>query len=215
MSVDNQTGQHPSLSLSERDSLFQSPSFTMTLVILIVAAIAVAVGGVPNAAAFKLETPDAVVEALMGLFVAALLMERIQEVFITAWRSKETEDLKTNLDALKTDYQRNSTDTISSQVLQATRALNTYKKKTRDIAFGLGLFLGFTFALVGVRSLSAMTEYENLVGFQAVLFNVFDLFLTAGVIAGGSDAIHKLISVFTDGFDTTRIMLKKKAAAEG
>jgi hypothetical protein len=188
-----------------------NPSIIVLIIIVLVAIAVVFFEFAPNAAAFKLESKDIILEALLGLFVAALLMERVQEVFITAWRDMGSQKLNALLKSSENYPELNPSGDAPNEILRAEQNLSVYKKKTKNMALGLGLLIGFVFALIGVRSLSAMMEYENLVGVQAGLFNIFDLVITAGVIAGGSDAIHKLVSVFTDGFDSTRAMIKNRA----
>lgn len=184
---------------------------TIAVIVFLGALIAVVSTQFPNAAEFKLETGQEIVEALLGLFVAALFMERVQEVVVTAWCQGERLTLESNLeDAKRVANEDGASDEDRQAVLDAERALKYYKNSTKVFAFSVGLFIGFIFALLGVRALAEVMIYENLAGFQSDFFAVIDLLVTAGVIAGGSDAIHKLISVFTDAFDATRRRLKEQ-----
>lgn len=184
---------------------------------------------VPGIAPFYLEETETVGQALLGLFVAALFMERVLEVFITAWRQRERGELdhalksaeRAHADALsKLEASDNPSDALRSAVVEARETidqtdapLRAYKRQTQRYALAFGFAVGLLFALVGVRALSETVSYENLTGIQYFLFQVFDLLLTAGIIAGGSDAIHRLVSIFTDGFDATRARIKASASA--
>ena len=175
------------------------------IALVLVATATVIFGWAPGVATFKLETSDVIVETLMGLLVAALFMERAQEVFITAWRQKDREALESELENVKS--KATGIESAKSEA-QLTKEVSEYRGETRLIAFGLGLFIGLLFALSGIRTLSQIVNHENVVGLQESLFFTFDIVLTAGVIAGGSEGLHKLISVFTDAFDATRARLK-------
>ena len=197
--------------------IFRLRFFTrLTFAIIAIAAAFVAYFGVfPDSAYFKLETASEIGQGLLGLFVAALLMERVQEVFVTAWRQggriiRDAELNKAAAAAVAVPQGKAEQDALKSAQFE----LEVYKNTTKSVAFGIGLIIGFLFALAGLRSLSEFMVYENLEGHQAVVFEFADILVTAGVIAGGSDAIHKLISVFTDGFDMTRKLLKNSAAAQ-
>ena len=197
--------------------VFRLRFFTrLTFAIIAIAAAFVAYLGVfPDSAYFKLETASEIGQGLLGLFVAALLMERVQEVFVTAWRQggriiRDAELNKAAAAAVAKPQGQAEQDALK----YAQFELEVYKSTTKSVAFGIGLIIGFLFALAGLRSLSEFMVYENLEGLQAVVFEFADILVTAGVIAGGSDAIHKLISVFTDGFDMTRKLLKNSAAAQ-
>jgi hypothetical protein len=46
---------------------------------------------------------------------------------------------------------------------------------------------------------------------QVLIFHVLDTILTGGLIAGGSDGIHKLTGVFTAFLEETRNQIKDKS----
>ncbi len=67
-----------------------------------------------------------------------------------------------------------------------------------------GVALGLALAVLGVRVLEHLVESDVLrmaVPWQAKGFRSFDVLLTGGLIGGGADGIHKLVSVFTTKFD--------------
>ena len=59
---------------------------------------------------------------------------------------------------------------------------------------------------VGFRSLQTLVDPASLAalpGVQRFIFGLLDVFLTGGLIAGGSDGIHKIAQVFYDFMDAT------------
>lgn len=184
-------------------------SSAIFLMAIVLGAVFVYSGSVSNAINFRLNSVEEIVNPLMGLFVAALFMERVQEVIVKAWRQSERIQLESTLEEANAAYKSKQDDNSAASVAQAKLALKNYQNDTKNFAFAIGLSIGFLFALVGLRCLAEIMDYENLVGFQEVLFEFADLIVTAGVIAGGSDAVHKLISIFTDSFDATRKRIKQ------
>lgn len=167
-------------------------------------------GPLTNTATIEVETKEAFIEMLMGLFAVALLMERVQEVFVIATRQagrKEVDTLLTNAKLAAADSGA-SIDAQNLAVVKEESDLVVYKTETQQAALNFGLFFGFVAAIAGVRSISLLIVSENLVGLQADIFMVLDIVITTGVIAGGSEAIHQLVSIFTDFYDDARKKIK-------
>jgi len=93
-----------------------------------------------------------------------------------------------------------------------------HKSRTRKIALWIALFMGLLISGVGIRALETLIvlkEYtpEKQPLFydgQVCIFRVLDTILTGGLIAGGSDGIHKLTLVFTVFLEETRNQIKDK-----
>src|SRR5690606_11093302 len=75
----------------------------------------------------------------------------------------------------------------------------------------LGFLFGIAVATVGIRALEGLLAPGALqlapMG-QGVAFRVVDVLMTGGVIAGGSEAIHKLIQLFTTFMEATTRRVK-------
>lgn len=179
--------------------------------ILVAGAIAVATASFANATTFKLDTAADIVRPLTGLLVAALFMERLQEVLVKAWRQRERLKIEAELKKAKLMVAVNDSESTLDKQAEVEARLLDYQNDTKNFAFAIGLAIGFVFALFGLRCLSEVMNYENIVGAQAIVFEFADLIVTAGVIAGGSDALHKFVSIFTDFFDATRLRVKQSA----
>lgn len=95
-----------------------------------------------------------------------------------------------------------------------------HKSQTTKIALWLALFMGLLISGVGIRALETLiilkgyTPPEEQPPFyyeQLRIFRVLDTILTGGLIAGGSDGIHKLTGVFTAFLEETRNQIKDKS----
>lgn len=95
-----------------------------------------------------------------------------------------------------------------------------YKSETRKIALWTGLFIGLLISGVGIRALETLITLQPLTAFpdgqkpifyngQVYIFRALDTLLTGGLIAGGSDGIHKLTQVFTTFLEESRDRMKE------
>jgi hypothetical protein len=92
---------------------------------------------------------------------------------------------------------------------------SAYKSQTRKIALWTALFFGLMISGVGIRSLDSLVQpVQGSVysGVQSLVFRCLDVLLTGGLIAGGSDGIHKITQLFTTYFEETRNGLRDRAA---
>ena len=92
-----------------------------------------------------------------------------------------------------------------------------YKAGTRKIALWMALFVGVLISGVGVRSLETLVNLRESLNprplfydGQLFIFRSLDTLLTGGLIAGGSEGIHKLTQVFTAFLEETRNQIKEK-----
>ena len=73
-----------------------------------------------------------------------------------------------------------------------------YRAESRHISLWLGLSISWLVALVGVRVLGNMVSMDSLTDANIGMFTVVDIFITGAVIAGGSDAINKIMKVYNN-----------------
>lgn len=160
-----------------------------------------------------------VVQLLTILFVVALLAERALEIFVGTWRSSGAAPLELAVRAAEKNVARldGADDTTLRQARaaleDARRTESQYRCTTRLIALWAGLALGFLVSGVGLRALEMLID-PALSGWshrQAAAFRLVDSLLTGGVIAGGSEGIHRIASVF-DNFMNTAAKRAKAAA---
>ena len=121
------------------------------------------------------------------LYIVALFVERSLEVLLKAWRQGE----KTRLEA---QVRTSEEDGRAA----AETALREYRAGTQRRALLAGLTLGLMVSLAGVRLLGPIFDLSAASSFQRALFQFTDIILTAGLIAGGSAAIHELMALIDD-----------------
>lgn len=152
---------------------------------------------------------------LLGTYgVIALVVERTLEVFVSAWRGKVTSQLfvtvesaRRRLEAAPHVFSRQQT------VEEHERSLTDYRVQTQRIALRAGVVLGLLISAIGVRTLDIFVAMPS-AGLPLVLFTIVDLALTAGMIGGGSDAVHKLMKAVTGFLDATRSAQAKLSTSD-
>lgn len=151
--------------------------------------VVVAVGGQTLKAVVPAD--DALTSALTQLgvlYVVAVFVERALEVFIKAWRQSGRSELESELATLDDGDPRRAAKRM---------ALDEYRAGTRRRALLTGLSIGIILSLAGVRTLAVMFVAPSSSGFQQFLFQFSDVLVTGGLVAGGSAAIHEMMSLIT------------------
>lgn len=122
------------------------------------------------------------------MYIIALFVERSLEVLIKVWRQGE----KVRLEQEKNSAQNGT---------QPEKQLEVYRAGTQKRALIGGLVMGVLVSLSGVRLLGPVFQVEvtNELNLQQGIFYFTDIFITAGLIAGGSKTIHELMALI-DGF---------------
>lgn len=171
----------------------------VSLIVLVVVVLIVVKGDSLGAIDLQAESPFMVALRQLGiLYVVALFVERSLQVILKAWRQGQKEVLKNEVEANNSDP-------------QAVSKLTAYKSGTQRRALLLSLTLGLLVSVSGVRLLGPIFQLVDGSGstFQMALFNFTDIFITAGLIAGGSATIHELMALVDDFLKTTRTRTKK------
>lgn len=138
-------------------------------------------------------------QVMAPLILLALFVERACEVVISAWRDHDAQVLQHKVDAAAPD-----------SAPFAQRALDIYRVHTQKLAFIITFTLALFGALVGVRAIEPLLATGLLAGLktanatQYLWFHRFDIVITALLVGGGADGMHKIVSTFTDFLDSTR-----------
>lgn len=128
------------------------------------------------------------------LYIIALFVERLLEVLLKAWRQGGKFGLEQAVRSAE-----------ESARPEAERKLREYRSGTQRYALLVGLTLGTMVSLSGVRLLGRIFEPAAVqLPFQQGLFHFTDILLTAGLIAGGSASVHKLVTRIEDFLRTSR-----------
>lgn len=162
----------------------------------------------PYMVSFRVFAATDVLRLLTSLFTIALFLERSLEVFVTTWRGPEAADIESQVktaEQLIQMAQPGLSNKPAAEQLATLRKLQAqYKSKTQRYALWAGLGFGIVISAVGVRSLETFAMADALTklpAVQLVAFRVVDVLLTGGLIAGGSEGIHKLTQVYTNFMD--------------
>ncbi|MBG1271158.1 hypothetical protein [Nostoc sp. WHI] len=121
----------------------------------------------------------------------------LEQQIIQNFTQNQTESLKT----FKPEI-----DDLNEKERQRT----AYKSDTRTIALWTSLLFGLLISAIGIRSIEPLIVIDFNNPIQVVIFRCLDALLTGGLIAGGSEGIHKLIQVFIDFMEVTSKQIKNQ-----
>lgn len=135
-----------------------------------------------------------------SLLLIALLLERALEVFLTSLRAPASEALTEEIKVLQEAVDKTPDGAEAIELKGKQDELAKRRQATRKIALFAALIVGIAVSVSGIRTLETMVQVKAgssfVSGLQAALFRLLDTLLTGGVIAGGSDGIHKLAEVY-------------------
>ena len=188
--------------------------YTFTLIVL--AAVAVFGALFLEEYVFNPISVDFIAGILIPIFVIAVFLERAQEVFVTVWRDIDRTTLERKVKRLTEEMKGNKKEgevaKASEELETAKLDLDQYKASTKRWAFLFSLSLGILISIVGVRALRPLTSMDaDPTGFQRFLFNFADIVLTGALIGGGSEGIHRVMSVITDFLGMTRKLIAQRS----
>ncbi len=141
-------------------------------------------------------------ETNIGALVSTLLFislaaQSTLEVFISNFRRFGRNKLKFKLDRAKQTVENISDECEKiKNIASAEIDLEEYRVTTKKIVSITALLLGFCISAAGVRVLQPFvdTMVDNKI--QVSFFHALDIILTSGLIAGGSEGINRLTSVY-------------------
>ncbi|PIE41446.1 MAG: hypothetical protein CSA49_03400 [Gammaproteobacteria bacterium] len=163
--------------------------------------------------------PEAVFSLLSLIFVVTLFVERVQEVMLTNWRAAGADALELDILVLERKLSRlagvsqQSQEDLYAKLERLRLQRLNYRSRTRVLALRMGLVFGIAVSLAGVRTLEFLVPSSTVLAFglaQQILFHSVDVILTGGVIAGGSDGIHKMAELYRVFVETKSKKEKRK-----
>ncbi len=182
--------------------------------IILIALLVLSVTSAPMVLEFKENYLEEAQRLIASLFVVAVFVERALEVFVVTWRGPRTNELDAEIvhysEQLAIESKR-SGGMVTSQMMEIENKLKTlqqerihYKSDTQRMALWGGLLLGVLIGAGGLRVLSSLlANYTALGNMQRIIFVVTDVLLTGGLLAGGSEGIHKIYKVYSEFMDAT------------
>jgi len=176
----------------------------------------------PNSIPFREFDSGEVLRLLGSVALIALFLERVLEVFITTWRGPGANELdakiqgfENKLNLLKKESSASEESPKIKETLdsfdEANKIKSKYKSETQRIALWSGFAIGLVISAVGIRTLSFLVNpiaLESAPEAQELSFRLVDVFITGGLIAGGSDGIHKIFNVYNSLMNSTSDRLK-------
>lgn len=139
-------------------------------------------------------------DVLNRLLLIGLFIERGTEFLVELWRGSEKDDRKHSIELIKQRLKQTINDINEQQRLQEqlhvkSEELHQYQAITKRVALWTGFLFGLLISLAGVRALSWLLSIPDC-ECQKRLFRILDVILTAGLISGGSEALHQIMTFF-------------------
>jgi uncharacterized membrane protein YbhN (UPF0104 family) len=193
-------------------------------IILLAVVIAVALFLAFASVEFRMDIGSSIGTILGSLLIISLLLERALDVFLTTWRAEGSEKLDSEINEIKQKIEqlkKAGKPETDSDVKTETDFLSkknqeklAYRSKTRIIAIWSGLILGVIVSAIGFRVLATLVDpesFKQMIKNQKYFFNLFDILLTGGLLAGGSDGIHKILDLYRVFMEGSSSRVKSKS----
>jgi hypothetical protein len=142
-------------------------------------------------------------ELILGFLVISLLIERALEVLLTTTRARRAKEMDERISKLRERVVESKGGAGYEGAQREYDSMREERKQFRfdtlSLSLWLGLLLGLIVSALGVRALETILETKYLECVHVVhkrLFHVVDVLLTGGLLAGGSDGIHKLAEAY-------------------
>ena len=218
----NSVEGQPTVAIFTRSSMALWHKVTPGLIMVFVLSLSLWV--TPHAVPLR-ESGANLLQLLTTLMFAALVLERSLEVFVKTLRGPEMDqhnlEIRWQMEEIAQLTKRESDPKDKEQELNAAlerlkqmkRDRVAYKCRTQQMVLWLGTVLGMLISAVGVRTLQALVEpgaLEALSGAQGGIFHLVDVLVTGGLLAGGSEGIHKVAQVFTNFMETSAESIKSE-----
>jgi hypothetical protein len=169
----------------------------------------------PGLALFHAQAMNALPNVLAPLVVIAMFIERAVEVVVTVWRGEEGKERKARLARqLRLEAAGEAADAWAARV-----DLDRYRSETQRVAFYAAIGISVLVALMGIRAVEMLVQpgavAEGFPVWQQSTFFWTDVALTALLLAGGADGIHRVVQTFTSFLESTRERTEAATAAAG
>jgi hypothetical protein len=159
----------------------------------------------PDLARFSDQALQNVPNVMAPLIMVALFVERAVEVVMSAWRAEGSQELEAELLAAQ---QAAVAGSPRPDYADLQRRVISYKALSQRLSFLVAFIVSLVVAMSGVRAIEMLVVKDSVRAFgsssQQQLFVWADVFLTATLLAGGADGLHKIVSTFTAFLDSTK-----------
>lgn len=141
---------------------------------------------------------QAAIQVASALFVVALFLERSLAVVNNLLFGEQLVDARTNVDV------KAASGAAEAERAAAQWQLRAIEEKTQRLRLGVGFLAAVLIAAAGVRALSGLMTAPPSATDQGQLFQVMDILLTAGLLAGGSNGIAGIIDLLRKQVDSAK-----------
>ncbi|MEI9851849.1 MAG: hypothetical protein WDN24_14595 [Sphingomonas sp.] len=176
------------------------------ILVLTVAVLAWFAKGIPAALPLAPDMAVAASKVVACLVVVALLLERALAAFNDLLFGRERSEARQQLAAAHAPPPAGAA--AAPALAPALRALEQIDGKRERARLLMGLAAGFVISAAGIRTIAGLvTGQQALTGFQTIV----DICLTAGLLAGGSNGLSKLVDVLQEGAGQRLNALRRNA----
>ena len=148
-----------------------------------------------------LEISDLVVLLFYLLFIS-LVIERSIEAILNGWRRRGKQEQMLALKYLRRKIEQEE-DSQKKEKLQSneevlSKNLDVYTSVNRTLALLMGLGIGIAISALGIRILQPLVNPDmvtNMTALHRKFFAGVDIFVTGGLIGGGSNGIHRILDM--------------------
>ncbi|UUX50831.1 hypothetical protein NUH88_03805 [Nisaea acidiphila] len=153
------------------------------------------------------------------LYIVAAILERALDVYVKVWRQPVREALQKSIESLSEDMEalrlKGGDTTALDETIRISRiALQRYRARTRQVTILVATAAALVVSAVGPRVLGGVFELSgDYASMQGALFTSLDIFLTAGLVAGGTAVLHPMVTTTTTFFAETASALKERPKA--
>ena len=180
------------------------------LILIAIASVVAVIVFRPGLVTFWPFTVAEFIQLVTPLFLVALFIERVLEVFLTSWRAGGARVVENQ--AKTTAEEATTTEAVEKKVIAEEEVID-YKSRTQRIAFIAGTAIGVAVSALGIRVLELLVDpavFGALPQAQRSAFAVADVLLTGALLGGGADALHQLVKVFTNFMESAGKMAKER-----
>jgi hypothetical protein len=163
---------------------------------------------------FQPESGDSALSVLGRLVLIALFVERGIEVFVELWRGASKNKKKNDIKTLNEEKGRikgnlEEEKRIQNKIDKLSEDLHFYQAITARISLWTGFMFGLLVSISGVRALNSLMT-SPIGDTQGMLFQGVDIVLTAALISGGSEGIHKIMTVYKSFMEGSEKRIKER-----
>ena len=185
--------------------------YRICCVVVVIVVLSLPIWLTPDLVRFENFQSVNIVQLLGLLFLITLFQERTLEVIVITWWGPSEARLENQIQRhqrkiseLKDVEEEGDVDETALEQelknLEDTRERQTENKsKKQRFALLTSLSLGLLISAVGIRTLGSIVDrnaLNEISRLQSFAFRVVDVLLTGGVIAGGSEGIHKIANIY-------------------